>query len=59
MITKEMKEGFNELAVFKLFLNQTISDCRGMLSTISDWERREHWKEPQGANKQDKDRDAG
>jgi len=59
MIKKEMKEGFNEFSVFRLYLTQIIQGAQGMLSIISDWERGEHWKEPTGSNKQDKDRDAG
>lgn len=59
MISKDMKGAFNEFSVFRLYLEQIIRGAQGMLSTIRDWEEGKHWEEPQGANTQDKEREAG
>ena len=50
---------FNEREVVRLMLTQIRDALNGCLNTLDQWDRGAHLRDPEGANKQDKDRGAG
>lgn len=50
---------FNEREVVRLMLTQIRDALNGCLNTLDQWDRGLHLRDPEGANKQDKDRGAG
>ena len=50
---------FNEREVVRLMLTQIRDALNGCLNTLDQWDQGLHLRDPEGANKQDKEREAG
>jgi len=54
-----LRPSFNERQVVRFMLKQIRDSVDGCLNTLDQWDQGLHLRDPEGANKQDKEREAG